>query len=1055
MHRISRRTSEAIFAFCCCVGLITTPTPVRGATSKGQIDFNRDIRPILSENCFHCHGSDPKARKAKLRLDTAEGAHQSAVVPGKPQESELITRILSTDPEEVMPPPDSNRRISKEQKALLSKWVSEGAAYDQHWAFKPPIQAPLPKVKKAGWPKNEIDHFILAKIEAAKLKPSKPADTERLLRRVSLDLTGLPPTLQQMKHWREQKDPFLTAVDELLASPQFGERMASDWMDVARYADTHGFNNDSLRSMWRWRDWVIDSFNSNKPYNEFIREQLAGDLLPNPTMDQLIATGFNRNHVINSEGGIIDEEYRIEYVADRVRTFSTAWLGLSMECARCHDHKFDPITQKDFFKMFAFFNNVDEHGEAGRMANAAPFILSPTKDQVQQAAVHRTAMETAETKMQALLAAHQPTASTITNTLQSVPKTEPSTNLLIQLDFAGWKGSDASISNLAGGSFKPEGNLTLDHSPSGEDALVFNGSSSLKTSLPKGDDKWMFAAWVRRDQAQKGPLLTTMDFSSPASAAGHGNGVDILLTESGAIEVRAARRWPAYAIYLITRETLPLGEWQHVTVVCDGSNKAAGMRVLLNGEECFRTVLQDDFAVTQINGKALIGASMEKDFPLFAGALSGLTLTAKPSEFEKVMGSIREEIQHVALGKLSTSKTFAPHVLRQTNPEFAKVEGEWRQARSGLLRIERDAPTTMIMRELKTPRQTAVLFRGQYDQPRDIVEAGSPGFILPFPKGTPQNRLGLATWLTDPRHPLTSRVIVNRFWQSIFGTGIVKSAEDFGVQSDWPSHPELLDWMAIEFQNNGWDVKKLLRLMVTSATYRQDSNSSAELNELDPENRLLARAPRMRLSAEVLRDQAIQHSGLLHQQIGGAPVFPYQPTNLYQGIVVAAPYPGTTYKDGSGNDLYRRSLYTFWKRTVPHPSLGTFDAPDREVCVARRLKTNTPLQALASMNDTIQLEAARKLAERMLTECSQAPEKRIQFAFQLVTARKPDSFEQKQLALLLKNRLAFYRKTPDEAKALLAVGSSKTNETLDAAELAAYANVASLLLNLDETLTRN
>jgi hypothetical protein len=1035
-----------------------TSLPANGATPSKAVEFNRDIRPILSENCFHCHGSDANKRKGKLRLDTFEGATQKgAIVPGKPNESTLVARIFNSDLEEVMPPKGSNRHLTEQQKVLLREWIAAGAKYDTHWAFTAPKRPALPKVKQSKWAKNEIDHFILAKLETEKLKPSPRAPTEKLLRRVSLDLTGLPPSPELMAKWLKQPDPFASAVTELLASPHFGERMTSDWMDIARYADTHGFNNDSLRSMWRWRDWVIEAFNRNLPYDQFIAEQLAGDLLPKPTLGQRIATGFNRNHVINSEGGIIGEEYRVEYVADRVRTTSMAWLGLTMECARCHDHKFDPITQKDFFRLFAFFNNVEEYGEDGRLANASPFIASPTRKQQEEMAKHRSEMDASFIEMKSYLSrqAWEGVSFEALGTNVQPSLSIASTNLIAALDLSSWNEAATSISNVAGGKpFAVRGKMSATDGPLDEGALTFSGDTSLKTpGLPRGDGSWGVATWVRRDKSEEGPLFSTMNFGVPPSSQSYGRGIEVRLRGSGAVEVRIARFWPAYSANVVTHETIPVGEWHHVLVTCTGE-RAKDIRIFLNGEECFRHVLHDDFAESGLSGDALIGGSDEPGAKKFTGALAGLRVFAKPGELEKLAEQARDEAVRGAL-KTSRSSTLQQAWLRKMNPDFAKAENKWRQARSALQAIERDAPTTMIMEEMSKPRTTHVLFRGQYDQPRDIVEPGVPELLLPFPADAPRNRLGLTKWFVDPRHPLTARVVVNRFWQSIFGTGIVKSVEDFGFQADWPSHPELLDWLAVEFVESGWDVKKLLRWMVTSATYQQDSDSKPEINERDPENRLLARGPRQRLTAEMLRDQALAIGGLLHNEIGGPPAYPYQPTNLYQGIVVAAPYPGTSYTDGTGADLYRRSLYTFWKRTVPHPTLATFDAPDREVCVARRLKTNTPLQALALMNDTIQLESSRKLAERMLMEGGKSPADRIQFAFTLATARKPDAKEKKALASLLEKRLAYYKTAPDAAKSFVSVGASKPSESLDVAELAAYANVASLILNLDETITRN
>ena len=1037
---------------------------VCAAEARAQkVEFNRDIRPILSENCFFCHGADAGKRKGKFRLDVAQAAlAEGVIVPGKPGESKLVTRIFSKDSEEVMPPPDSKRHLTDAQKKLLRDWIKDGAKYENHWAFTAPKKASLPVVKSKKWPHNEIDNFVLARLEKEKLAPTPRASLERLLRRVSLDLTGLPPTPEQIKKWSSRTNAYEVAVDELLASPRFGERMASDWMDMARYADTHGFNNDSLRTMWRWRDWVIDAFNRNLPYDRFITEQLAGDLLEKPSLDQMVATGFNRNHVINSEGGIIDEEYRVEYVVDRVQTTSLAWLGLTVGCARCHDHKFDPVAQKDFYRLYAFFNSTDEFGEDGRIGNASPLMATPTTAQQTVASKQSALLQAASDKIKNLLATASAQNDFSGLSLESIPV---HTNIAVALNLPTNSAVASALTNLAGGKpFEVTGAIASTNGPLGNPALTLNGQSFLKTeALPKIDTGkgWAIATWVKRDNASEAAIFSTMNFSAPPSSGSYGRGVEIRFTAEGAIEVRLSRRWPAYSATIVTRETVAQGEWRNLLVTSEGPANVKSLRVFLDGQECFRDLLHDNNAEVALDGQALIGSSKETNAHPFAGALADFKLLSSPIENEKLaressLAALRFALETPAPARSSKQMDLLrAALLEKNNPEFSRAVSDAKTARAALLEIERTAPTTMVMHDLKTPRPTHILFRGQYDQPREIVEPGVPEFLLPFPASAPRNRLGLAQWLTDPRQPLTSRVVVNHFWQGLFGQGIVKSAEDFGFQADWPSHPELLDWLAVDFVASGWDVKKLIRRIVTSSTYCQDSNSSERLNERDPENRLLAHGPRQRLTAEMLRDQALAISGLLHEEIGGPPVFPFQPTNLYKGIVVQADYPGAAYTESQGKDLYRRSLYTFWKRTVPHPTLATFDAPDREVCVARRLRTNTPLQALALMNDPIQLEAARKFAERILIEGGEKNSDRLDFAFQLATARSPKSVERDAISSLLEQRLAHYKSNPDAAKALLAVGTYKAKESLDSAELAAYANIASLILNLDETITRN
>jgi hypothetical protein len=1066
----------AILVLCCCfsTAAVDSSAPPVGTPKKFKPEFDRDIRPILAENCYPCHGPDQNKRKAKLRLDRQQDALKAlpngdfAIVPKDLAKSKLVERVSSKDPEEVMPPVKTGKKLTPQQISWLVRWISQGATWQNHWSFLPPHRPAVPEVKHKRWPRNPIDNFILAKLENEGLKPTPEADRAILLRRLSLDLCGLPPTPEQLRAWSRQPDPVSAAVDELLASPHFGERMASDWMDLARYADTHGFNNDVMRSMWRWRDWVIDAFNRNLPYDQFITEQLAGDLLPNPNLDQLIATGFNRNHGINSEGGIIDEEYRIEYVADRVRTTSIAWLGLTIECARCHDHKFDPVTQKDFYRFFAFFNNIDETGEDGRFANAAPILPAPTLQQQQEMARRRAAMVAAEKRMESLLSAQNWNQITFEDFLRAPAETNAvlSTNQLISLDLRSYTEATHSITNLAGDkTFEVRGTLAISNGPLNEPALVFDGKTDLRTeSLPKADSAkgWAFSAWVRRDRAAAALIFSTANFGVPPSAENYAEGLQIRVTDSGSLDVRVAHRWPGYSIQIRTRETLPLGQWQSVVVRFDGSTLAKGLRVILNGAECSRDVIHDDLTgQVNLSTPAVLGASDEQGGTKFTGALASVELISAPAPLDDLAGTSRRASLRFA-AETSAQERRATQIdqlwrawLEKNQPEFAGAASEFRSARSALLALERESPSTMVMRELPQERPTFVLYRGQYDAPRDPVQPDVPEFLLSFPKSAPRNRLGLARWLTDPANPLTARVIVNRFWQSIFGTGLVKTSENFGYQGELPSHPELLDWLAVDFGDNGWNVKRLLRLMVTSATYLQDSRLTPELNERDPENRLLAHGPRQRLTGEMLRDQALFLSGLLHDEIGGPPVYPYQPTNLYKGIVVAADYPGTSYTESTGDGLYRRSLYTFWKRTVPHPTLSTFDVPDREVCTARRPKTNTPLQALATMNDTIQLEAARKFAERMLLDGGNTAPERLTYAFQLATARKPKAEESKALDSLLERRLKVYRKDPQAAQAFISVGASKPDAKLDPVELAAYANLASLILNLDETITRN
>lgn len=1046
---------------------ITSATPgFTAAVATRPIDFNRDIRPILSENCFQCHGSDAAKRKGKLRLDVLEGeAAGRAIVPGQPDSSEVVKRIFSQDPDELMPPAASHRKLEPGQKQLLKDWIAAGGKYEGHWAFRPISRPGLPGRKV-----NGIDHLISARLAADGLRLSPQAPIDKLLRRVSLDLTGLPPSPDQIKTWKRSGDPYSAAVEDLLQSPHFGERLASDWMDVARYADTHGFNNDSARTMWRWRDWVIDAFNQNLPYDRFIRDQLAGDLLPNPSLTQQIATGFNRNHVINSEGGIIDEEYRVEYVADRVQTISVAWLGLTTGCARCHDHKYDPITMKDYYGLYAFFNNVEEHGEAGRVGNAAPLLSAPTPDQQTAMQSLRTSLDRDFAKLDAMIERQDWSKVEFKSSNAGVvmPNLPASTNVVLLLQAPDGSGTPVTVTNLADKkAFSRRGSIETTPGPLNSPAFRFHGDGGLfREKFPAFDagKGWALSTWIRPKTPAAGVIVSSMEFHEPASSGSHGKGVELRMIQGGVLELRIVRRWPAYSIRVQSKESLPVGEWSSLMVFADRSSKAAGVRLFINGEECSTVVLTDDLG-GGIGGAGnfFVGTSAAAKPESFQGDLADLRITlnndnsAIATAVSLAAANLFEQAAMTGPVRRSTGETrrLRRSWLEQNSREAASLLSNIASNRAALLKLEREAPSMMVMQEMPMPRPTFMLNRGQFDQPRAAVLPGVPAFLPPLKPGLPPNRLGLASWLADPQNPLTARVVVNRFWQNLFGIGLVKSAEDFGFQADYPSHPELLDWLASEFIDSGWNVKHLFRLMVSSATYRQRSDSTAALNERDPENRLLARGPRNRLTAEMLRDQALTLSGLLNRNLGGPSVFPYQPTNLYKGIVVAADYPGTSYVESKGADLHRRSLYTFWKRTVPHPSLATFDSPDREVCVARRLKTNTPLQALALMNDPIQLECARKFAERLFHQGGNNVQARMGYAFELATGRRPKRDELRVLRTLLEARMAHYQAHPDEARAFLSVGTAHVDSTIPTVELAAYSAVAGLILNLDETITRN
>jgi len=1033
------------------------------STAADRVDFNRDIRPILSENCFQCHGQDPARREAKLRLDERESATRdrdgyAAIAPGRPAASDVIRRILSKDADEVMPPPDTHKRVTPGQAALLQRWIAEGADYAKHWAFIPPERAPLPPVKLSAWPRHALDRFVLARLERESLAPAPAAPPATWLRRASFDLTGLPPTPAELDRFeaeaRTQGEPaYVAAVDRLLASAHFGERQALEWLDAARYADTHGFNNDSSRSMWRWRDWVIEAFNANKPYDQFITEQLAGDLLPQPTLDQRLATGFNRNHVINSEGGIIDEEYRVEYVADRVRTVSTAWLGLTMECARCHDHKFDAVTQRNYYQLFAFFNNVPEHGEDGRVANAVPMMPAPTREQQSALAAQQRELAALDAALTVARSRWQWSdedrrkVETLSAAARKSVEMDRSAVLLLN-ETESRAATDPDVAEPP-----PSPSPTAQKIPAAK--LDFSNKEGLTLAL------WLRpAATNPRDVA----LFSGINYiGSPADAA-YGKGRELRLID-GELELRICDRYPAYSV--IVRSTgagLRPDEWRHVAVTYAGGRKAADVRFHVDGVEVATETRYDDLFGDPPKREFLVGTDNSTEAARWQGELEEARSYPRVVATETLRALFAVRALPRALATRADPTSIATErdraVLRDalladdvaTRAPFAQRA----QLHEAHLALHRSLPTAMVMQEMPQPRPAFVLTRGHYNTPAEPVTAGVPAALLgAWPAGAPRNRLGLARWLTRPEHPLTARVVVNRFWAQLFGTGIVKTLEDFGSQSEWPSHPELLDGLARDFVDGGWNVQALLKSLVLSATYRQSSAVSAALVARDPENRLLARGPRVRLPAELIRDQALAVSGLLTPRIGGPSVYPYQPEKLYEGLVVGAAYPGTKWGQGAESDLYRRSLYTFWKRTVPHPAMTTFDAPDREFCTVRRSRTNTPLQALILWNEPGYLESARRLATRMLRDAPGDDAARLSFGFQAATGRRPHSVEIAVLTRSFEKFRADFAAHPEDAAKLLGLGTSPMDPGIPAADLAAATSVASMILNLDETITKN
>jgi mono/diheme cytochrome c family protein len=1013
------------------------------------VEFNRDVRPILADACFQCHGPDRARRKAGLRLDTEEGATADlgegtrAVFPGRPEQSELLRRVTSTDDTQRMPPPRSGRALTPAQVEVLRRWVEQGAKWQKHWAFLTPRRLPLPAVNDRGWVRNPIDSFVLARLEREGLRPSSEADRATLIRRVSLDLTGLPPTPAEVGAFLADASPdaYERVVDRLLASPRYGERMAVRWLDAARYADTNGYQSDGERTMWRWRDWVIDAFNANLPFDRFTVEQIAGDLLPGATLGQRIATGFNRNHRGNAEGGIIPEEYAVEYVVDRVETTATVFLGLTLGCARCHDHKYDPFAQREFYRAFAYFNNVPERGKAVKYGNSPPVVQAPTREQREWLARLDAELARAEREW-AGLGARLDAAQREWEKKRAAAAP------------ADWNVEDRLLLRLPLDENAPDGRFR-DGPPAYSpgrlgQAADFDG----RRYLEAGDladfgylDKFSIALWAY-PRGPGGTLVSRM--ADTARAEGYSVGL-----EGGRVQVNLVKRWLDDALRVETERALAPGRWYHVLVTYDGSRVADGIKVYIDGRPERLKVHLDD---------------LNQDFrtkePLRVGGGGG-----PAGRFHGLIDEVRvyrdrlspEEAEVVACADAVADLTARPPAQR-TAQQARKLRAYFlaraapaplRQAWGRVVELRRQRerlvesfPTSMVMQEMPVPRETHLLLRGQYDKPGPKVTPGVPASLTPLPAGAPNNRLGLARWLVDPANPLTARVAANRYWETFFGTGLVKTAEDFGTQGEWPSHPELLDWLATEFVRTGWDVKAMQHLIVTSATYRQSSRATPELLRRDPENRLLARGPRFRLPAETIRDQALAVSGLLAERVGGPSVKPYQPAGLWRELA------DTEYVRARGPDLYRRSLYTFWKRTVAPPAMVTFDAAGREACTVRRARTNTPLQALTLMNDVTYVEAARVLAQRVMREGGPTAAGRLALAFQLATARRPRPAELRVLVGNFEDHLARYRGDRDAARKLLTAGEAPRDERLDPCELAAYTATASLVLNLDEVVTK-
>ena len=1026
-------------------------TPWTGAAAKappaaGRIDFTRDIRPLLSDRCFRCHGPDASRRKAKLRLDVREGAFKklpagwAIIKPRDPAKSELVRRITTEDIEDMMPPPESHLSLTDDEKTLLTRWIAEGAEYRPHWSLAP-VARSVPPTLNATQPANPIDAFVRERLDREGLVPAPRASSETLIRRLAFSLTGLPPSPDEIDAFVNDRSTgaYERLVDGYLATPAYGERMAVDWLDLARYADTYGYQADVDRDMSPYRDWVIDAFNRNLPYDQFLTWQLAGDLLPNATREQRIATAFNRLHRQTNEGGSIEEEFRTEYVVDRVNTFGTSMLGLTIECARCHDHRFDPITQRDYYSLFAFFNNIDESGLYSHFTAATPspsLLLWPAgkEEEHQRLTARMRALENELRKM--TRAARQRFDSAPRNGIEL-----PTPIAHLPFDsVAGGKTPDrlsAQSAELKDGPALSAGALRF----SGDNSVVHPGVRPFSRTDP-------FSLLLRLQPTERQDRAIVVHQSRAWSDAGS-RGFELTL-DHGRVFFGLIHFWPGNATAVRTRQPLPLNVWSQLAVTYDGSSRAAGIRIYLNGAplevEVIRDRLYKDITYTRAardnteQPPLTIGARF-RDSGFKNGLIDDLQIFATALTAVEVAG-----LQARGASSSRQAPDFAHFLAREYEPYRAAM-GELGMVRAAENALIAAVPEIMVMEEMRTPRPAHRLERGAYDAPREIVNRDTPASLPPFPDDQPRNRLGLARWLTSRQNPLAARVVVNRIWRVHFGRGIVATQEDFGSQGRLPTHPELLDYLTVWFVENGWNVKAVHRLIVTSEAFQQSSQVSAGIAARDPDNQLLSRGPKRRLLAESIRDSALAASGLLNRAIGGPSVKPYQPAGLWEQSGT-----GKTYSQDTGANLYRRSLYTFWRRTLPPPSMITFDALSREVCTARREVTTTPLQSLVLLNDPQFVEAARKLAERALVRFPADPIARNRLAFRALTGRAPDSAETAILHRLFDEQRILFAAHPDDAAKLLGVGESKPEPALATSELAAMASVVSAIMNFDEFL---
>jgi hypothetical protein len=1019
------------------------------------IDFNIHIKPIISDRCYQCHGPDEQSRGANLRFDNEEGlfakaeSGKYAFIPGNVNQSESIKRILSDDPEYLMPSPKSNHILSADEKATIIKWVEQGAEWKEHWSFIPPEKTKVSD-QSDGWKnQNEIDFFIQASLEKVGMTPSKEANKHQLLRRVTMELTGLPPTIKEIKDFinDDSSDAYEKVVDRLLGSDAYAERMTLEWLDVARYADSHGHHSDGIRNMWPWRDWVIRAFKNNMPYDEFATEQLAGDVIPDASKEQIIATAFNRNHPTNAESGIVDEEYRLEYVANRTNTLGTAFLGLTVECARCHDHKFDPISQKEYYQLSAFFNNVKELGMSGNDGDFGPMVS--LSDQETDIEIKKLDKEIAEWESKYLV--EKTELEAITDFISNVEfkntkpvlhhsfetVTQKKTSQIVDDRKTTIQQNTDSIQGVSGFA------RYFNHQ---NDVIRINDIGQFESPNP-----FSVSAWVNLDDDTG---KTKVIVGNAGNKNTNWRGWDFYLDSTNRVAVRLINCLPHNYIHVATKKSVQMNQWTHVLFTYDGSSSADGINIYVDGEESDVAVLYDELYKSILTirrgftrdsrglvmGKSNRGGS--GDNGIFKGSIDEFSIYDM-EVFSSQVKSIYEQ----------SKKGQVPMIYDASGVEYKSTFDQLSKLRMERLNIVDSIKELMVMREMPTPRPTFLLRRGAYDARDEQVYPGTPEKIMGMSDDLPQNRFGLSQWLFDPKNPLTARVAVNRYWQMIFGRGIVSTADDFGSQGALPTHPELLDWLAVEFMESGWDLKALLKRMVTSHTYRQSSEVSEKGLEQDAANKWLSRGPSYRWQAEFIRDNALASSGLLNKKLGGESVKPYQPDSLWiekGNFSEALKY----YVRNKDERQYRRSMYTFIRRTSPPPFMMLFDAPSREVCTITRERTNTPLQSLVLLNDPQFLEASRALAYKMKKGAGDSLSEKIETGFMLALSRPPSKGELDIFKTLYNEEIEEFKKAESEVSDYLAIGDFKSDDQYDPIEMAALTVLSNTLFNMDESFVK-